>query len=70
VSVARQLDGPAEVRELDLVVGCEQEVLGLEVAVQDLPVLQVPEGADDLAEVARDLRLFERALGERGLRTA
>ena len=68
--VAGQLDGPAEVCELDGVVFSEQEVLGLEVPVQDLSVLQVSESVDDLRDVARDLRLFDGALGERSVRTA
>lgn len=70
MSIAGQLDGPAEVCELDGVVCGQQEVLRLEVAVQDLSVLQVPERTDDLTQVACNLRLVDVALGERSVRTA
>lgn len=56
------MDAPAEVGDLDLAVDADEDVLGLDVAVDDVLAVQVAQGAGHLGHVLRGLPLGEPVL--------
>lgn len=61
-AAVRGVDAPAEVGDLDLAVDADEDVLGLDVAVDDVLAVQVAQRARHLRHVLRRLPLREPAL--------
>lgn len=59
-----EVAGEVEVGEDEVAVGVDEDVLGLEVAVDDAEGVEVGEGHEDLGEVEADGALGEDAVGE------
>ena len=61
-AVVGRVHAPAEIRDLDLAVDAHQDVLGLDVAVDDVLAVQVAQRRRHLRDVLRGLPLGEPAL--------
>ena len=61
-AVVGRVHAPAEVRDLDLAVDADQDVLGLDIAVHDVLLMQIFQGGGHLRDVLRGLPLWEARL--------